>query len=65
MTNGDRIRQMTDEELVMTLDTDCNRCAKSENCELLGDPVGYGICVNGNIEWLKQEVNAPIIEPEA
>lgn len=65
MTNGDRIRQMTDEELVMTLDTDCNRCAKSENCELRGDPVGYGICVNGNIEWLKQEVNAPIIEPEA
>lgn len=56
-TNADRIRQMTDEELVMTLDTDCNRCAKTENCELCGDPVSYGICVNGNIAWLKQEVS--------
>lgn len=56
MTNGDRIRQMTDDELVMTLDTDCNRCVRSENCELRGDPVSYGDCVKGNIEWLKQEV---------
>jgi hypothetical protein len=55
MTNGDKIRSMTDEELVTVLDTDCNRCVKSENCELCGDPVGYGICVKGNIEWLKQE----------
>lgn len=57
MTNGDKIRAMTDEELVMDLDTDCNRCAKSEKCELRGDPVSYGICVEGNIEWLKQEVS--------
>ena len=56
MTNGDRIRQMTDEELVMALDTDCNRCAKSQNCNLCGTPVSYGVCVKGNIEWLKQEV---------
>ena len=56
-SNADRIRQMTDEELVMALDTDCNRCAKSENCELFGDPVSYGDCVKGNIEWLKQEVS--------
>ena len=60
MTNGDKIRQMTDEELVMTLDADCNRCVKSETCELLGDPVSYGDCVKGNIEWLKQEVNEDV-----
>lgn len=56
LTNGDRIRQMTDDELVTALDTDCTRCARLENCELRGDPVSYGNCVNGNIEWLKQEV---------
>ncbi len=56
-SNADRIRQMTDEELVKALDTDCNRCAKSENCELCGDPVSYGICVKGNLAWLKQEVS--------
>ena len=58
MKNGDYIRQITDdEELVRFLDTDCHRCANFENCELRGDPVSYGICVKGNIEWLKQEVN--------
>lgn len=54
-TNGGRIRQMTDEELVMAVDTSCNRCASSETCELRGDPVNYGICVKGNLAWLKQE----------
>ena len=58
ITNGDKIRQTADEELVMALDTDCNRCARSENCELCGDPVSYGDCVKGNIEWLEQEVGA-------
>ena len=57
MTNGDNIRRMTDAELVNALDTDCSRCAKSENCEHRGDPVSYGICVKGNIEWLRQEVS--------
>lgn len=61
-TRGDCIRRMSDEDLVMTFETDCNRCARSENCELRGDPVDYGICVEGNLEWLRQEVNTDDVD---
>ena len=52
LTNGDRIRQMTDEELAEWLDLhgECNQCAyhpvycKTE-------------CNEGHLKWLKQEVS--------
>ena len=53
-TNGDRIRQMTDdEELLSTIGTECYRCAyRNGECDS-----GYGEgCIAGNLEWLKQEV---------
>ena len=54
-SNGDRIRQMTeDEELLSAIGTGCYRCAYSNGeCDN-----GYGEgCITGNLKWLKQEVN--------
>lgn len=53
MTNGDKIRSMTDEELAEWL-TDgheqCDFCAK-HLCDFDSD------CVHGVLKWLKQEVS--------
>ena len=53
VTNGDRIRAMTDdEELLSAIGTECYRCAyRNGECDS-----GYGEgCIAGNLEWLKQE----------
>ena len=53
MTNGDRIRQMTDdEELLSAIGTGCYRCAYNNGeCDS-----GYGEgCIAGNLEWLQKE----------
>lgn len=52
MTNADRIRQMTDEELVDEIGFSCNRCAccNLENCD-------EESCRAENLAWLKQEVS--------
>lgn len=54
-TNGDRIRAMTDEELVKSIGLACKRCAYYK--------VGHGECsgqdkecADGNLEWLGSEV---------
>lgn len=50
MTNADRIRQMTDEELAEWLDNEagCNMCRKHPTqCDV--------DCYSGYLEWLKQE----------
>lgn len=54
MTNGDKIRQMTDEELVESIGLACKRCLYSNGeCDS-----GYGEgCITGNLEWLKQEAS--------
>lgn len=55
MTNADRIRQMTDdEELLSAIGTGCYRCVYNNGeCDS-----GYGEgCISGNLEWLKQEVS--------
>ena len=56
MTNGERIRSMSDEELADFLDdvpgNVCECCSREqydEKCESIA-------CVDGIIEWLKQEV---------
>ena len=52
MTNGDRIRQMSDEELARALvNWDCEMCSK--NADVTCD----GKCGAGVLEWLKQEVD--------
>lgn len=54
-SNADRIRQMTDdEELLSAIGTGCYRCAYNNGeCDS-----GYGEgCIAGNLEWLKQEVS--------
>ena len=50
MTNADKIRQMTDEELAEWLDecAGCNICTKHPVCDI--------DCFHGYLEWLKQEV---------
>lgn len=54
MTNGDKIRKMSDEELAKML---CH----SLNCSFTNCP-GYALCrmgdgtANGMVKWLKQEV---------
>ena len=48
MTNGDRIRQMTDEELAIYLE-----CPYTEKpCRHSEDAAGCAMCIE---EWLKQE----------
>lgn len=51
MTNADRIRHMTDEELAEWLDLhgECNQCAYH--------PVQCSVdCNEGHLKWLKQDV---------
>ena len=51
MTNADRIRAMTDEELAKMFDeyVHCGKCPVREKCETL-----HSQCVNHLIKWLKQ-----------
>ena len=54
MTNADRIRNETDdEELLYMIGSDCRRCAYAEGYN--GDACGCR-CFDGNLEWMKQEV---------
>lgn len=53
MTNGDKIRQMTDEELVKAIGLACRRCAYFKNGKCTEPDKD---CTDGNLEWLKQEV---------
>lgn len=52
MTNADRIRQMTDEELAEMFDVDevCSYCVYHNNYDC------HNRCYAGFLEWLKQEV---------
>lgn len=56
VTNADRIRQMTDEELVKSIGLSCKRCAyyKVGHGEFCGQDKE---CTDGNLEWLKREVS--------
>jgi hypothetical protein len=59
-TNGDCIRNMTDdEELLIAIGIGCYRCAYiNGECDR-----GYGKrCIDGNLEWLKQEVSEDAAE---
>lgn len=52
MTNGDRIRQMTDEELADILSDKCSVC----NYQYGRCDSQFCICAEGVLAWLKQEV---------
>ncbi len=56
MTNGERIRNMTDEELAEWLDNEasftCNICIRENEKSSCADYM----CVEGVAKWLKQEV---------
>lgn len=54
MTNGDRIRAMTDEELAKWLCSTHGSCASW--CPVSGDCDGED-CDRGLLDWLKQEVS--------
>lgn len=54
MTNADRIRAMSDEELAKWLNSSgciCESCSHSAECV---DPYNLSRCVCGVLEWLKQ-----------
>lgn len=53
MTNGDKIRAMTDEELVDSIGLACKRCIY--HTDRLGDCADRE-CTDGNLAWLKREV---------
>ena len=54
MTNADKIREMTDEELYALLSKgDCERCTWKEKECLDNEEMN---CFNGLEQWLKQEV---------
>ena len=54
MTNGDRIRKMTNEEIAKNKVSNqfCNLCALKDNCNK-----HYDTCYNKWIKWLDQEEN--------
>lgn len=55
-TNGDRIRQMDDdEELLSAIGTGCYRCVYSNGECDSGNGEG---CIAGNLEWLKQDAES-------
>ena len=56
MTNGDRIRQMTDEELTRFLNGIAVRCIDDAGCT--GCPMHEGCCYDYELmeKWMKQEV---------
>lgn len=62
MTNADKIRAMSDEELVGWLDDggwNCNDCPEAERLSdnpLLRDEVCDGACKRHCLEWLRQPV---------
>ena len=55
LSNADRIRQMTDEELAEWLNGICNRCISDSGCT--GCPIydGCAADVGWQEKWLKQE----------
>lgn len=57
MTNADRIRQMTDEELAELIANENDFCSL---CAYKSDTLRYKqpkACMHGFYEWLKQEVS--------
>lgn len=53
MTNGDKIRAMTDEELAIVLSGQCSCCEyQYAMCE-----TEYCVCEHGVMEWLQKEVS--------
>lgn len=56
MTNGDKIRAMTDEELAAWLEpTDCGDCPCCEKCKSISE---YKRCKDKIAVWLKEEADA-------
>ena len=53
-TNGDRIRQLTDVELVESIGLACKRCVYRS--DRVGDCADQS-CTEGNLSWLRQEVD--------
>ena len=53
-TNGDRLRAMSDEELVKSIGLACRRCAYFKTGHGSCDELD---CTEGNLAWLKQEVS--------
>lgn len=51
MTNADKIRTMTDEELAELLMCDCERC----EFQLYDQSACNGQCYDGAVKWLKRE----------
>lgn len=54
MTNADKIRAMSDEELaewILWTNTVCDCCAKVQECD---EVPGYKMCKDGILDWLKQ-----------
>ena len=59
MTNSDKIRAMTDEELAYKLARifGCNDCPISDYCNDFTKDLENWVCPTVWIEWLKQEVS--------
>ena len=52
-TNGDRVRAMSDEELVELFQTPCEHLCR---CRSRGNGCTSGDCKDGMLAWLRQEV---------
>ena len=62
MTNADRIRAMSDEELAeqfVFMSTICEFCVKRKNCE---EVPGYKYCMEGILDWLQHPVEEAMHE---
>lgn len=60
MTNAERIRAMTDEELcenvIMRIPFSCANCTKYSDLCGTGTKESYLHCRDAHLDWLKQEV---------
>ncbi len=59
MTNGDKIRNLSDDELLHYIGASCQRCAFSskEDNDLIDCLECDASCTDGTLQWLKQEAN--------
>jgi hypothetical protein len=60
MTNADRIRNMTDEQLAKWLDViaGCSVCSLDYMANECNEFCRSSICVENKVKWLKQEVKS-------
>ena len=65
MTNGDKIRLMSDDDLaeILGVESGCEMCERlTGGCSYIGSPVTYAECIWHLFQWLGEECKADGVE---